>query len=186
MTQGQLVRRNLVYFWRTHLAVVAGVAVAVGVLTGALLVGDSVRASLRELFLSRLGNTDTVVVANSFFRDGLASEISSEAVPLISFAGMVTHESTGRRRADVQVYGVDDRFWSFHGLANAELAGRDVLATRALAEELGGAIGDTLLLRVGRPSDVARGSLHGDKDDTGRTLRLTLRGADVPEFSLYP
>jgi putative ABC transport system permease protein len=46
-----LVRRGLAYHWRTNLAVVAGVAVAVAVLAGALLVGDSVRASLRGLFL---------------------------------------------------------------------------------------------------------------------------------------
>ena len=50
-----LVRRGLAYHWRTNLAVVAGVGVAVAVLAGALLVGDSVRASLRGLFLQRLG-----------------------------------------------------------------------------------------------------------------------------------
>ena len=36
---------------------------AVAVLAGALLVGDSVRASLRDLFQQRLGNTDQVILA---------------------------------------------------------------------------------------------------------------------------
>ncbi|HWS53038.1 MAG TPA: hypothetical protein VN228_02890, partial [Pyrinomonadaceae bacterium] len=66
-----LVRRGLVYHWRTNLAVVAGVAVAVAVLAGALLVGDSVRASLRGLFLQRLGRAELVVTSANFFREGL-------------------------------------------------------------------------------------------------------------------
>ena len=43
--------RNLIFFWRMNLAVTLGAAVAAAVLTGALLVGDSVRGSLRELTL---------------------------------------------------------------------------------------------------------------------------------------
>ena len=52
------------------MAVVLGVAVAVTVLSGALLVGDSVRGSLRDLVLERIGRTDLVVLAPTFFRNG--------------------------------------------------------------------------------------------------------------------
>jgi len=37
--------------------------------------------------------------------------------PLIAFAGLVTHEASGRRAAGVQIYGVDERFWRFHASA---------------------------------------------------------------------
>ena len=50
MTSFQLIRRSLVHFWRTNLAVILGVAVATAVIGGALIVGDSVRASLRQMF----------------------------------------------------------------------------------------------------------------------------------------
>ncbi|MCY4120065.1 MAG: hypothetical protein OXG72_04000, partial [Acidobacteria bacterium] len=53
-----LIQRNVVHYWRTNLAVIAGVAVAVAVLAGALLVGASVRSSLRALALERLGAID--------------------------------------------------------------------------------------------------------------------------------
>ena len=79
MTTAQLLKRNLTYFWRTNLAVVAGVAIAVSVLAGALLVGDSVRGSLRDLFLQRLGNTDHVVTSAGFFREQLAADIQNHA-----------------------------------------------------------------------------------------------------------
>ncbi len=54
MRTTQLLRQTLLHYWRTNLAVVFGVATAVAVLAGALLVGDSVRASLRDLALQRL------------------------------------------------------------------------------------------------------------------------------------
>ena len=60
-------RRSLIYFWRINLAVVLGVAVATAVLTGALIVGDSVRGSLRDLSLSRLGKIDHALVSERFF-----------------------------------------------------------------------------------------------------------------------
>lgn len=67
MRTAQLLKRSLVYYWRTNLAVVLGVATAVAVLAGALLVGDSVRVSLRELALQRLGQTDRVITSTGFF-----------------------------------------------------------------------------------------------------------------------
>src|SRR5262245_53063121 len=72
-----LVLRSLTYYWRTNAAVVAGVATAVAVLAGALLVGQSVRSSLRDLVLERLGSTDDIVVSTGFFREQLALDLRS-------------------------------------------------------------------------------------------------------------
>ena len=57
MKSSTLILRGLTYYWRTNVAVVIGVATAVAVLAGALVVGDSVRGSLRDLVLLRLGKT---------------------------------------------------------------------------------------------------------------------------------
>src|SRR5579862_8680523 len=108
-----LVKRSLAYYWRTNLAVILGVATAVAVLSGALLVGDSVRDSLRDLVLARLGKTEAVVSSAQFFREQLSQDVPGSA-PLIVLQGMVTHEKDGRRAANVAVYGIDDRFWRFH------------------------------------------------------------------------
>jgi putative ABC transport system permease protein len=190
MRTATLVRRNLTYFWRTNIAVVLGVATAVAVLAGALVVGDSVRASLRDLALNRLGRADTVVSAANFFRDELAADLARgqhfSVCPLIAFEGLVTHESSGRRASGVQVYGVDERFWSFHGVPAPELPAMSA----ALAEELGAKPGDVVLLRVEKPSAIPLESLHGRKEDAGRTLRFTARDAlpasALGEFSLRP
>src|SRR3970040_30452 len=75
-------------FYASRTALVGlGVAVAVAVRAGALLVGASVRASLQELALSRLGATDVVIPSPTFFRAALADEIARERpAPLLRSA----------------------------------------------------------------------------------------------------
>src|SRR5690348_8583050 len=125
MLRFTLIRRSLTYYWRTNLAVVLGVGIAVAVLAGALLVGASVRDSLRDLAISRLGKTDSVISAEHFFRENLSADLAGgkpfSTCPLIAFQGLVTHEPSGRRSSGVDVYGVDERFWRFHGLTAPEL-----------------------------------------------------------------
>src|ERR1051325_2845062 len=99
-----LIKQSLLYYWRTNFAVVLGVATAVSVLAGALLVGDSVRASLRDLVVQRLGRTSFVISSSVFFRKQPADAIKadpqftqdglSSACPLISLEGTVTHEQS--------------------------------------------------------------------------------------------
>ncbi|HEY6324580.1 MAG TPA: FtsX-like permease family protein, partial [Thermoanaerobaculia bacterium] len=83
--------RSLTHFWRLHLAVLLGAAVTATVLTGSLAVGDSMRASLRQLWLERLGNVELAVVAPRFFRAQLAGEMARRlagAAPRVAGARM--------------------------------------------------------------------------------------------------
>ena len=211
MTPGRLVASSVKYYWRTHVAVVLGVATAVAVLAGALLLGDSVRGSLRDLVVQRLGATDYAVISAGFFREQLADDlrthrrsgdelpgVSSDfsqpfdnVCPMLGVQGFVSVQGSGSRAGDAAVYGVDDRFWAFHGIdAIHGPQGRDALISPALAEELDAAPEATLLLRVQRPSDVPLESLHARKDDLGHTTRVIVRGVvareEMGEFALRP
>lgn len=220
-----LIYRSLSYHWRINLAVVAGVATAVAVLAGALVVGDSVRASLRDLVLQRLGRTDHVILSTGFFREQLVAGLQSvgefnvsfdAACPVIILEGFVTDQTSGRRASRVQIYGIDERFWEFHGRDEAAPGGSlnpqrgpyarqprvgpergsrvgspgGTLISEALAQELGTGPGGSILIRVEMPSAIPTESLHGRKEDVGRTLRLSadevLAGPDLGEFSLRP
>ena len=57
MSIWKLVIRSLLYYRRTHAGTVLGTALATAILVGALIVGDSVRYSLRQMVSERLGNT---------------------------------------------------------------------------------------------------------------------------------
>jgi ABC-type lipoprotein release transport system permease subunit len=173
-----LLARNLVWYWRTNLAVLLGVAVATGVLGGALLVGQSVRATLRHLVLDRLGNTDSIVTRNGFFREELAAALQP-AVPVIALNGVVADERTAKRAAGAEVYGV---LWPAPSPAS------QVILSAALQRELEAQPGDEILLRVPKPSAIPLESLHGRKEDVGKTIRLTVAPSPAAfrEFSLRP
>ncbi|MEO7270704.1 MAG: FtsX-like permease family protein, partial [Vicinamibacterales bacterium] len=191
MTLRTLVVRSAIFHWRTNLAVLLGVATATAVLAGALVVGDSVRGSLRDLALQRLGRTDIAVTTAGFFREAVADDLrggvpGATSTPLIIATGAVTHEGSRRRAAGVLVYGVDARFWSFHGRPDSD----GVHLSPALARELGAQPGDTLLTRVQKPAQIPIESLYGQKEDVGRTLRLEAAGVltadQLGEFALRP
>ena len=55
MTSGTLIFRSLRFHARAHLGTLLGASVGSAVLIGALVVGDSVRGSLRDVALARLG-----------------------------------------------------------------------------------------------------------------------------------
>ncbi len=183
-----LLKRGLAYYWQTNLVVVLGVATAVAVLAGALLIGASVRGSLSDLVSQRLGNTAQIVTAPAFFREQLATDLGG--APIIVLEGVVTHEPSRRRGGGVRVYGVDERFWQFNGISAIALENRQALISEGLASELGTQPGDSLLLRIEKHSDIPIESLHGRKDDPGKTIRLNLARSlprtSLGEFSLQP
>lgn len=185
-----LTRASLRYYAASNTMVVLGVAVAVAVLAGALLVGASVRDSLRELALARLGATDVVVLSPTFFRAALADDLATPAAPLVMLNGAVVHDGSRRTADRVFVYGIDERFGRFHGVEGLDVSGREALLSPALAQELGARGGDTVTLRVARPSDVPLSTLLGRRETIGERIRVNvarvLEPSALGEFSLAP
>lgn len=182
MTPARLLWRNLLYHWRGNLALLLGVVVGTAVLTGALLVGDSQRGSLRELALRRLGWIDEALVAPRFFREELASELKDAAdhvCPALVFQGTVstTAEKEPRSVRKVTVFGVDDRFlpgvdepW----LPPAGDTTEAVYLNAALAEALGVEDGAQVALHLQKQHNVPRETLLGKRDDQSNRERVVL------------
>ena len=61
MTFSTLIRRSLRFHARAHLGVVLGAAIGSAALIGALIVGDSVRGSLRQRALDRIGKAQYIL-----------------------------------------------------------------------------------------------------------------------------
>ena len=163
--------RSLRHHWRSLLAVSLGAAVGTAVLTGSLMVGDSVRASLRDLTLERLGRVEGALVAGRLFREQLAADL--DAAPAILLRGSAMTDNA--RAGQVTVLGVEDRFWK---LADPPPAVRprdgDVLLNDTLARELDVKAGSRVLLRFEKPSSVPRDSVMGRRSDVVATIPLTV------------
>src|SRR5579859_3390829 len=111
MSRVSLIVRNLLYFRGVNLAVVAGMMVATAVMTGAVMVGDSVRASLADLARDRLGKVDQAVVSRRFFDQSIVARLLAEPeiqkrfdiVPAIILSGGATTESDHVSAGAVQI-----------------------------------------------------------------------------------
>src|ERR1041384_7389758 len=95
MTLRTLVLRSLRFHSRSHLRVFIGAAIATAALTGALLVGDSMRASLRQRALGRLGWVHFALAPQDhFFSDSLGASFDSSLFSSAPWTGGI-EASTG-------------------------------------------------------------------------------------------
>ena len=173
----RMIAASMRYSWRVSLAVAFGVATATSVIVGALLVGDSMRGSLRELTIQRLGNTDSAILPGAFFpTDGIVSD-QVPAVPLILFdSGVVESQQADgsiRRAGAVQIIGCDRSFWTLdsHGQQpKVDLDDQSVVINRSTAEELGVEIGDLVTIRLPVEQAVPADSPLGRRESVSEGL----------------
>lgn len=170
-----------------NLAAALAAALVTAVLTGGLLVGDSVRGSLRQMTLDRLGGIDLALVPHRFFREDLAAALENagpsltRVAPVIRLAGAAENTHTHARAAHLWVHGIDARFldllpavrpFDLRRRAGQTLAG--VVLNRSLAGELGAREGDETLISFARSEEVPADTLAGSRDPLHLTRRLRL------------
>jgi ABC-type antimicrobial peptide transport system permease subunit len=197
-----LARKSAAYFWRTNLAIALGVAAAVAVLVGALLVGQSMRGSLRAIALDRLGRINDILAADHFFREDLAQELLapdglgaeySIAIPVLMLPQSAAESIQGgpngevRRASDVTVYGVPDSFWSLQSGPGWSLKSEHALINEQLAAELGipgqadsASLPSRITIRLGNRQQLSSDSALGKKDGLVQSL------PDVPVAGVVP
>src|SRR3989304_4313264 len=150
MSPLEFILASLRHHRRMHVAVGLGVAVATAVLTGALLVGDSVRGSRRDLTLERLGRIAAALVTGHFFRQALADEVHGE--PAILMPGTLRRfgtVSTTRTASQISVIGCRDGFGQLgRGGPAKPMADGNVVLGKTIADELDVRVDDHVLLHI--------------------------------------
>ncbi len=145
------------------------------VLVGALMVGDSVKATLRRLADERIGQADLALLSeDGFFREELADEVAGRfgqevvVAPLVVTRGNVTLPDGSRNARNVQVLGVDQRFWQLapNPEKKPDFPSADFFVNERLGKFLEAKPGDRLILRLEEPSLFSRDApLSGERDN---------------------
>lgn len=206
-----LILRSLTWYLRTHLLVLLAVAVSTAVIGGSLIVGDSVRASLRQMTLGRLGGISHVVHGPRFIREDLAAELQIaaqapsqslsrlsmprdlRAAPALILPGSIERRGADgllRRAAGVSLNGLRSEDWNLLATDSIAAPGTSgiVLGARTAAE-LGAQTGDRVTIWAELPSSIPRDSLMGERETVSAELELTVEGvlseqAGASRFSL--
>jgi hypothetical protein len=152
------------------------VALVSGLLTGALGVGDALRASLRARVEARVGPTDLVVDAGEgFFSALLAADVAeatgADVAPLLRLEGVGRADGNA---AWMMLLGVDGRLARLAPDAPPTPGPGEVVLREDIAAELGVAAGDAVVFRFERPSLLSRDIALVQEEGRIQPLRLTV------------
>ncbi len=174
------------HYARAHLGLLLGAFLASAILSGSLLVGDSVKASLRHVAELRLGKIRTGVLGGDrWFSQRLARKL--QRAPLIIANGSVS-AATGTARANAtQVLGCDDRFWALSTSGKTIIVGKgDVAVNESLARRLKVEPGDTIIVRLEKPSAISRDSpLSGSANQDIALRRKIIAIVPAEDFGAF-
>ncbi len=191
--------RSARYHWRSNLPVALGVAVGAAVLAGALVVGDSLRGSLRDRALRQLNGVESAYLGSRLIRADIADQLPGQVTPAMMLQGSVRQYSPtgdGKRLGRATVIGLTEKGWEAFKLR--PLTGWDPKSAVAVlaapvAQRLGVTAGDKVELGVERFSAVPRSSLLGRRsaDDVTASLRVEVAYVLPPnhpadDFGLTP
>ena len=183
MKPSTFILKSLKFYWRQYFGIVFGMSVCTAILTGALIIGDSVKGSLVQLTLNRLGKTEFALQSSEgFFADRLARKLSDSlgirTAPLIQVNGIAINQVNSTRATPIQVNGVDERFWQF-GINPSDwesLQEDDAIINTRLANQLNLQKGDIFLLRVENISTIPREIPLVSEASSSISYRLTVKG----------
>ncbi len=207
---------RLVWEWWPHVVVLAvACGVVAATITGAIGVGDAMQAGLRRLAIGRLGQIDSAVLGDDFFRATLAREmVAADALPIDPRSGLHSIPPATLVPAIVLEVTVDV---AKGGLAPQQSGRATLLACNeldslgyapleshaaptdqdqtvamnaVLAESLGVRVGDAIVLRIPKRSAVPSDSPLGRRtpDSTGKRLLVSqiLPREGLGQFALRP
>ncbi len=165
-----LVIRTLLHFRGLLIPVGLGVAVATAVILGALVVGDSMRGSLRFIAMDRIGAIDSVLVAPRWFEESLTMNLSGESsqigpVHSVILVQQAMAENGSHRASEMALLGVDPEFWALGSLKPKVVPGdEELILNQSLADKLHAQVGDLVTLRIASQAVVPADSPLGKRD----------------------
>ncbi|MFQ3167995.1 MAG: ABC-type lipoprotein release transport system permease subunit [Limisphaerales bacterium] len=207
MTTWSLVLSSFRFYARSHFGTLLGVAVGAMVLVGAMLVGESVRGSLRDMAAARLGKAQLALPSGDrLFRAALAKRLADElhtaTAATLQLPGLAKRPSGEARANNVVVMGVDAGFWklALEPPGFADIPDDAVVLNERLARQLGVAKGDVINLRVHNPSQLSRDAPMAPIEDATATMaqlnvhavvtdrqfgRFSLQASQIPPHTAF-
>lgn len=187
MNRFRLIVSSLRYYARGNFAVLLGSAVGAAVLAGALLVGDSLKGSLRDRSDRQLNGTQFVMAPGRFFRSQIAETLPGNVLPVLQLQGTV--RSSTNRVGKVNVLGVDSRFLQSEQFP----PNNDVVLSHALAEALAVRAGDSISLTMRTGGNLPQSSALAKRGAKANTVNHTVKvhavlpmDAPAGDFTLSP
>jgi putative ABC transport system permease protein len=162
MTLFKLIIQSFRHYFKPNLWVALGIAVTTAVLTGALIVGDSVKYSLEQAACLRLGTiSHSVTTGDRFFTTGLAEKLNQSDIPTsaaLKLEAIASSKDGHLKLNKINVWGIDEQFSNLADPNSSPLGGgregasEGAFISSNLALRLNLSLGDEIVLRIKKAS----------------------------------
>lgn len=193
--------RSFFHYLRFNLTVAIGVAITTAILTGGLIIGDSVTYSLEQSTRYRLGETRTAITSGDRFTGAtlaalLQDELSGDrdqavcCAPMLHLQGVASADGGRLRLNRIQALGVDEQFDLIAGTSSlfGDLSADEVIVSENLAERLAVEAGDDIMLRIRKASVMPMNTPFVSATQTTVSARVRIKAiagaGELGRFSL--
>ena len=181
MSRFRFIIESLWYYRKQHIAVFLTTIVSTAVLTGALIVGDSVKYSLTNLVDKRLGNIEYALVSGDrFVSSQLASKIAKDVniatASVLMMQGIAINYQNQKRINKAQIIGTDNSFWSLSNINIPELNIGEAIISQNTAKKLNLKLDDEILLRIKNVDVIPLNAPFTNIEDNNVALKLKIVG----------
>jgi len=152
----KLTLKSAWFYRKMNLTIILGIALSTAILVGALIIGDSVKYSLQQITVQRLGQTSQVITAGErlfgqHFAIDLATKTGVKTTALLRANGFGVIEGGELRINQLAVWGVDSLLGHFaNNPKSFILKGNEVVINENLASLSKLKVGDEFLLRLNK------------------------------------
>lgn len=190
----KIIVRSFSYYKKQHLALVLGAFISTAIISGALIVGDSVRHSLKSMVDARLGHAEFALqTGERFVRKTLSedlknnSKLALDATSVFITEGLSISPEHKTEIPNTQFIGIDDSFWSFSGISLSAPQKGEAYLSENTARALGISKNETLLIRVKKRNQIPLNTpFVEDEASIAMRLKITavLSEKELGRFSL--
>lgn len=185
--------RSLLFYRKDYFNQLIIISILAAIITGSLLTGYSIRESLKKSSAEKLGNT--FILASTglrFFESSLADRISSDEnlrmTPLFETDGYCQNFSTGSTSLNINIYGISNDFFDFHGINGIDIPAGTAAVNSNLAEHLGISEGEDLIIKLREADPIPANApfAPAERKDGSIVLRVSriIRPYQSGNFSL--
>lgn len=145
--------RSLIHYRKQHISLFLGMTISAMVLTGALVIGDSIQYSLTRMVDYRLGKTRFTIAGNNRFVDSrlagnLSQALKIPVTPVLKLQGIVIQPNSGSRINRAQIIGIDSTFNNFCDKPLLLPSDDEAVVGSSIANRLQVEPGDEILVRI--------------------------------------
>jgi len=175
----QIVLHSIKFYKKPVLYQILIIALLSAVITGSLLTGSSVRASLKQSASQRLGNTGIFVSSGIRYFDSAIAQRMQDSVGInctgiLELNGYCQNLNSQKGAFNTHIYGVKNDFFTFNRTDSVVIKSGEVAVNNRLAAYLGVKTGDDLIIRFKDISDIPADAPFAPAKETGKSVVLKI------------